>query len=157
MASRWVRIARELELLLSAAGRPDGLVVHRLSHRKLTSEVSLPASVIHANGPEDILTDDHDGNQTRTRTVRIEHRVQIAGDTPDLDELPPEEVLDPLVTWCTRQLMAQDAFASGLVAEIREVRGMGDSVELETTYAGRAQEFEITYFTHESDPEADPQ
>ncbi|MEK9505155.1 hypothetical protein [Gaopeijia maritima] len=155
MASRWVRIAREVEALLSAPDRPTGLVVHRLSHRKLAKEKSLPATVINANGSETIETDDHDGGQTRTRTMHIEHRVEIPGDRPDTDEIPPEEALDPLITWTTRQLMAPDAFASGLVAEIREVRGSGDSVALEKTYAGRRQDFEIVYFTHESDPEVE--
>lgn len=156
MPSRWVRISQEVEALISAADRPPGLVVHRLSHRKIADEPNLPASVINGNGPEEIDTDDHDGNQTRKRTMRVEHRVAIAGDRPDMDEVPPEEALDPLITWTTRQLMDPDAFASGLVAEIREVRGVGDSVALEKTYAGRLQEFEITYFTHETDPEADP-
>lgn len=116
----------------------------------------MPVTVIHANAEEEIETDDHDGNQTRIRVLRVVHGVVVRGDRPDADELPPEEALDPLTGWATRALMADGAFESGLVAEIREVRGSGESIELEETYAARAQEFEITYFTHETDPEIDP-
>jgi hypothetical protein len=153
--SRWVRIAREIEALLTADGMPEGLSVHRHAHRK-TSQLLLPATVIDANLDEDIEVDDHDGLEIRTRSLRIIHRVVIASDRPDEDAVPAEEALDPLLVWTAKQLKAPGAFTEGLVLDVRETSGVGQAVEAEETYAGRIQDFEIDYATLEHDPTETP-
>lgn len=151
MASRRERILVAVKAALEQASvtidgvvhpKPAGLAVHRQRRRPIENDL-LPATVLYLL-EEDVELETFDGVTGRTASVALEHRV--SGDAPE------DQLLDPLVTWGTRVLMAEPSLG-GLALGVEERKLTWDGEERDEKYGACRQDFAIEYETPENDPE----
>lgn len=153
--TRRQRIVRRVVELLSASHGPVGLTVHRFRTRPIYKD-SLPATVPYAIS-ERVETEDHGTHDQaagvlRTLSLRLEHRVLVPGATPTTSEGIPDDLLEPLLTWATAQLVGDRTLGDEVLA-IRETSIGWDAIEATQIYAAAGQDFEIDYWGVADDPE----
>ena len=128
---------------VSGTTKPAGLTVHRMRDRPLNVE-SLPAIVVYWGGDLDPTPDVTD-LLTRTARVLLEVRVKQAG-------APPDSVLDPLLVWAVKAMMA-DYTLSGASVDMEELRSDPNLTERIEGLAAAVVEFHVRYRTTYKDPE----
>lgn len=132
---------------LDAAGKPDGVRVHRSRATPLQND-QLPALVLYI---ADEATERQGGEWgplvENQLLVTVEGRIQVpAGGIPD-------QLLDPLTTWATK-VMVGDQTAGGFARKVERVQGRWDAKPLDKVYAAAGVHFLITYDSVGDDPEA---
>lgn len=152
MTRRSLILAKIAELL-AGVGAPTGLTVHRSRTTPIDRD-RLPAIVVYPVR-EEVETDDHTGHQFRITTVRLEHRVEVAGDQPSASATPPDDVLDPLLAWGTKALLTDPTLA-GLAEDTEETGLVWAFEEADLVYGAVGQDFAVAHWNAPADQDTAP-
>lgn len=144
------RIVQAAVAAIDGVGKPTGLAVHRYRTRKLEAEKHLPAMVVFI-GDEPVKPYTQDGEVLRTLELAVKTR-----DKNPVAGTPPDQALDPYLTWLVKSLMA-DQTLGGLAISLKETGNVWNADETtETVHAEAGTVFEIKYITSEDNPEVQP-
>lgn len=157
MASHRERILQAVVAALSAPSvtirgavyaKPGGLRVDR-NRRRPAHEDQLPATVVftvrEATDLETHAGSFSDDAELASHVLRVGLEHRAIGE-------PDDQVLDPLVTWGTRALLA-DTTLGGLALGVEEVGIEWDGADQDHAYGSASQHFDIAYETPDDDPE----
>lgn len=124
--------------------KPTGLTFHRFRTRPVEAD-SLPVGLL-AILSEPQPSDDATGLYRRRVRLGIEYAVKVAAGTP------PDDDMDPLVTWGTIALM-DDETLGGVALMIDELGTAWAPHERDVTIMTAQVVYEIHYQTRRNDPE----
>lgn len=130
--------------LETGAGKPPGLRVHR-SRALPIEQDELPAVVLYLLREE---TDRILGGEWLPivdRRLRVRAEVRTTGN-------PPDQVLDPLLTYVVRTLVANQTWG-GLCDAVHEMESEWAAESSNKVFAACAIDFEVRYRTQGDDPE----
>jgi hypothetical protein len=153
MASIREQILDQIVANFAAVGAPVGLTVHRMRTRPI-EEDSLPAILVYTEDDEPKAL----GAQVfksplveRRLVVYIEYRA-LASLT-----LAPDQALDPLIVWGTKQMVTNEKFVSnaypdGLGMGVVELKTAWLSKEGDKMFAAASTQWLVHYRTSRLDP-----
>jgi len=146
MASRRELAVQAAKALLEAGGGPAGLGMHRSPARSLELD-ELPAGALYVV-EETVSLENIQPQVERSFLLVIQWRVEMDPFTES-----PDEALDPLLAWGTKQLAGSD-LGGILIEGAAEVKIEWEVAEAgEKTVARAGQQFLCRYYTHQSDME----
>lgn len=149
-----LRIAAAVEAALNAESvtinstvrtRPAGLSVHRFPRRSIQSD-SLPVQIVY-------WQTDVPPNRRATNTLDMTLRVAIESHVKVPAGVPPDDAVDPLLSWAHHALYADETL--GGIATHIELEGSGaDHSEGEETIMQAITVYRVHYVTNDKDPES---
>lgn len=153
MASIREQIIDQVVANLEAGGKPSGLTVHRIRTRPIEEDV-LPAILIYTEDdePKTLAGQVFKAPIVERRLVLyIEYRAEGSL------TVAPDQALDPLIVWGTKQMVANEKFVSnaypdGLGMGVVELKTAWLSKEGDKLFAAASTQWLVHYRTSRLDP-----